>query len=392
MGCALAAFAAAAVACCTERAQVPQAATSPGPIDGPDGLAGMPSILGWEDHSPDWGVVEPRLLLTGVIYKADARTPASDVVLYYYHTNREGRYLHKPDVPRSMPPNNLGQTHGYLRGWVRTGADGRYAICTCRPGAYPTLDEAAHVHATIKEPDLPEYYIDDWVFDDDALLTSARRLRLENRGGSGVLRLVCKDGLLVGERDIILGRNVPGHSGAARVSEPPSGRRVGEDVVSFSPFHAWGPDKGSRTCPICKYGWYHGILFFVGNNPNWTDIRTWLTFLEAESANRPDRLQVYFVYGNAAGYNKADRERELERLGRELKLERVALTFVPALTDRESEVALNLIDPAVGNTFILYRRSRIIDKAVDLKPTDENFKWIRQRLDETANQYFDLPK
>ncbi len=374
--------------CCSDRA--PALVNAPA-IDGPDGLADMPATFHWEDTSPGWSQSEHKILLTGTIYKPDAKTPAPGVVLYYYHTNADGRYLHKPEEPRSMPHNELGQTHGYLRGWVKTGEDGRYAIKTSRPGTYPTLDEPAHVHATIKEPGATEYYIDDFVFDDDPILTAERRLRMENRCGSGVLRLVKKDGVHVGERDIILGQNIPGHPGSAGESVP-SGRKIGEDIISFIPFHAWGPDKGTRACPICKYGWYHGILYFVGNNPNWSDIRAWLTFLEAESARRADRLKVYFVYGNDAGYTKADRERELERLGRELNLERVALTFVPAFTDRESEVAHNRIDPRVDSTLILYRRSRIIDKAVDLKPIDENFEWIRERLDQTANEYFDLPK
>lgn len=360
-------------------------------IDGPDGFVGMPESLTGEDTSPNWNEQGQRVLLTGVIYQPDGRTPAPGVVLYYYQTNTAGRYLHKPAEARSMPPNALGQTHGYIRGWVRTGEDGRYAIRTVRPGAYPDFDEPAHVHATIKEPGRAEYYIDDFVFDDDPLLTTQRRLRLENRCGSGVLRLVRKDGLLVGERDIILGRNIPGHPGAVAPASP-IGRRSGEDLVSFAPFHAWGPDRGTRTCPICKYGWYHGVLYFVGNRPDWDDIRAWLTFFEAESVRRGDRLQVYFVYGNEKGYSRAARERELEALGRELNLERVALTFVPSLSDRESDVAHNRVDPNVGSAFILYRRSRVIDTAADLKPNEASFAWLTGRLDETVNEYFDLPK
>lgn len=360
-------------------------------VDGPDGLRDTPAALSWSDTSPGW--IEPgeKLLLTGIVYQPDGETPAPDVVLYYYQTNAAGRYQHKPDQPRSMPPNELGQTHGSIRGWIKTGPDGRYAIYTIRPGAYPTHDEPAHIHATIKEPDVPEYYIDDFVFDDDPLLTSRLRLRMENRCGSGVLRLVRKDGLLIGERDIILGQNIPGHprAGTGGVS---SGRKIGEDIVSFTPHHAWGPDRGTRACPICKYGWYHGVLYFVGDNPNWPDIKAWLTFLEAESVRRNDRLKVYFVYGAVAGYSKVARERELESLGRELNLRHVALTFVPSLTDTESDIVLNRIDPNVQSTLILYRRSRIIDKAVDARPDSASFQWLKDRLDQTSNEYFDVSK
>lgn len=378
--------------CCAQQEDdaTRQAAPMAG-IDGPDGLRDTPATLSWTDTSPAWDHPGQKLLLTGTIYQPDGKTPAPDVVLYYYQTNTEGRYLHNPDEPRSMPPNELGQTHGHIRGWIKTGPDGRYAIRTVRPGAYPTHDEPAHIHATIREPGIPEYYIDDFVFDDDPLLTSRARLRLEYRCGSGVLRLVRKDDLFIGERDIILGQNIPGHPRAGD-GGPPSGRKIGEDIVSFTPFHAWGPDKGTRVCPICKYGWFHGVLYFVGDNPNWPDIKAWLAFLEEESVRRNDRLKVFFVYGAARGYNKASRERELESLGRELNLRHVALTFVPSLMDEESDVVLNRIDPSAQSTLILYRRSRIIDKAVNPRPDAAAFRWITDRMDQSSNEYFDVPK
>jgi protocatechuate 3,4-dioxygenase beta subunit len=171
---------------------------------------GIPKTTSSIDTSAGWKLNGQKILLTGIVYQVDGRTPAPDVLLYYYQTNTEGKYLHKPDEIRSMPPNELGQTHGYIRGWVKTDKEGRYSIYTIRPGIYPTNDEPAHVHITVKEPnDINEYYIDDFVFDDDKILTSARRNRMENRGGSGVLRLVQKGDLQVGERNIMLGLNIP---------------------------------------------------------------------------------------------------------------------------------------------------------------------------------------
>ncbi len=275
---------------------------------------------------------------------------------------------------------------------MKTDQDGRYAIYTIRPGAYPGNDEPAHIHITVKEPnEIREYYLDDFVFDDDKILNSARRKKLENRGGSGILRMVKQDDLLVGERNIILGLNIPGYP-TKPLNTAGSGGNIGEDVFSFIPYHAWGPDKGTRTCPVCKYGWYHGILYFVGNIPNWDDIRTWLTFLENESRKREKYLKVYFVYGNEKGYDKAKRTTELEKLGRELKLNKLALTFVPSFTDKESEIDLNKINPEVVNTFIIYKRSRIVDKFINLRPTQQNFELVIKRLDETINDYFHLPK
>lgn len=214
---------------------------------------------------------------------------------------------------------------------------------------------------------------------------------MDNRGGSGVLRLVKQGGLLVGERNLMLGLNIPHHNGGDG-NHPNSGRPVGEDLSSFTPYHAWGPDEGTSVCPICKYGWYHGVLYFVGTNPNWEDIKSWLLFLEGEAERRADKLKVYFVYGNDDKYEHNHRVSELKQLGRKLHLKHVALTFVPSFADQSSEIHLNRINPGVKNTFLIYKRSRVIGNFVDLRATPSNFETITNLLDGSINDYFSLPK
>ena len=149
---------------------------------------------------------------------------------------------------------------------------------------------------------------------------------------------------------------------------------------------------GTKTCPICKYGWYQGILYFVGNHPNWTDIKEWLSFLDAESVARGKHLKVYFVYGNETDYQNNSSNKTLARLGAELNLQTVALTVVPSFSDISSEIHLNEINPEVENTFLIYKRSTIIENYVNFRPTQENFDKIKRRLEETVNLYFDLPR
>jgi protocatechuate 3,4-dioxygenase beta subunit len=101
-------------------------------------------------------------------------------------------------------------------------------------------------------------------------------------------------------------------------------------------------------------------------------------------------LKTYFVYGNEKDYKKDTRQKELEQIGTELNLRNIALTFVPSMTDTESEVNLNKINPSVENTFIIYRHRTIIDKFIELNPTEENFKKISNTLDKTKSEYFNL--
>ena len=93
-----------------------------------------------------------------------------------------------------------------LRGWIQTGQKGEYALYTSRPAPYPNRDLPAHIHTAIKEPTIDtEYYLDEFVFDDDPLLTGAKRKALENRGGSGILRILLSGDLQIAEHNIVLG-------------------------------------------------------------------------------------------------------------------------------------------------------------------------------------------
>ncbi len=347
-------------------------------------FVGMPTNISAVDTNAGWKGQGQKLLVTGIAYKIDGKTPAPNVIIYYWQTDNNGYYSPKKGM------DEKAKRHGHIRGWVKTDENGKYSIYTIKPAPYPKDNIPAHIHTSIKEPNIDnEYYIDEFVFDDDKLLTGEKRKALENRGGSGILRVLNSGNLQIAEHDIILGLNIPNYP-TAQKSEKQSGLQIGEDNPSFIPYHAFGPDKGTRTCPVCKYGRYHGVVYFVGNNPNWDEIKKWLTFLEQESVTRNKYLKVFFVYGNEKDYNKTRRERELQKVGKELQLKNIALTFVPSLTDTESEVNLNKINPIVENTFVIYRHRTIIDKFIDLKPTADNFKRISNTLDETKSEYFNL--
>jgi protocatechuate 3,4-dioxygenase beta subunit len=160
-------------------------------------LSPTTTLPGYQDN-------EPKLHIAGTIFNKD-HTPAENVIVYIYHTNREGIYETRGDE------TGWARRHGFIRGWIKTGKDGKYEILTFRPGAYPGRTEPEHIHLTVKEPGYSEYYIDDIVFDDDPLLTLEKRSELKNRAGSGLIVPEMKDGILTVSRDIFLGENIPGY-------------------------------------------------------------------------------------------------------------------------------------------------------------------------------------
>lgn len=341
----------------------------------------MPKRISSIDTSSAWNEKGQKIWITGKILNVDGKSPAKDVIIYYWHTDTKGYY---------SGGKGESERHGNIRGWVKSNELGEYAIYTVRPGNYPNSNMEAHIHLSVKEPTITEaYYTDDLVFDDDIKLTTEKRRSQKNRGGSGVLRPLMSGELQVAEHNIILGLNIPNYpTGYNRKIH--SGLEIGEDNPSFTPFHAWGPDKGAKTCPVCKYGRFHGIMYFVGNKPNWNEIKEWLTFLENECDKRGKYLKVYFVYGNEIDFNPMERQIELENLGSELNIEKLALTFVPSFSDSVSDVDLNKINPAVENTFVIYRNRNIVEKFINIKPTEVNKSKVSSTLDQTRNCFFEL--
>jgi protocatechuate 3,4-dioxygenase, beta subunit len=162
--------------------------------------------LHWVDTLPDYNDAGPRLEVEGTIYHADGKTPAPGIILYVYHTDQEGIY------PTRGDENGWAKNHGYIRGWVRTNAEGKYRFYTLKPGAYPGGGNPSHIHPVIKEPGVQPYWIDEFLFEGDPYITDADRKRLPQRGGNGIVKIQKrKDGMLTVQRDIILGMNVPGY-------------------------------------------------------------------------------------------------------------------------------------------------------------------------------------
>jgi len=154
------------------------------------------------DTLPGFHQSGQKIKVTGAVYENDGRTPAEGVILYVYHTNQDGIY-----------PTRSGKRasgHGYIREWLQTGKDGRYTFYTLKPGSYPSGTEPAHIHLIVLEPDGKYYWLGSYHFAGDPLLTEAERHPKAPRAGSpGLLDLKKKGDLWVGQRDIVLGSNIP---------------------------------------------------------------------------------------------------------------------------------------------------------------------------------------
>ena len=151
------------------------------------------------------------LLVTGRVRDANGKAVAG-VVVYAYHTDNKGIY-----PTRGRPTGSGANRHGLLRGWARTDAQGRYWFDTIRPAGYPNTDLPQHIHMHVIEPGRCTYWIDDIHFRDDPRLSEAKIRQFENgRGGGGVAMPTRKGKAWQVNRDIELGRNIPGYASCGK--------------------------------------------------------------------------------------------------------------------------------------------------------------------------------
>jgi protocatechuate 3,4-dioxygenase, beta subunit len=139
------------------------------------------------------------LIVSGTIYAPDGRTPMKGISLSVYQTDATGRY---------SAGGNGDNRNTRLHGQMWTNAEGHYEFRTIKPAAYPGRTDAAHIHAYVSGPDYPEYWIDEYLFEDDPLVTEDVRRKASGKGAfSPVLKLTRdSDGVLRGVRDIKIER------------------------------------------------------------------------------------------------------------------------------------------------------------------------------------------
>ncbi len=324
---------------------------------------------------PDFNEPGTRIAISGIVYQRDQRTPAKDVVIYIYHTDQSGKYVAKAGQ------TGWAKRHGYIRGWVKTDQHGFYQFYTLRPARYPGSNAVEHIHVTVKEPGKNEYWVSEYLFEDDSLLSAAERKKYEFRGGNGIIKLVPQaNGISHVTRHIILGLNVPDYPYAG-LPKIKSGLAVGSICPAFDPLHLSGADSGKTVCPMCKYGYGLGVMVWF-NHANLDQMGEFAKTLEKEMEKQGvKKLRVFLVYMNPLykqDSNTGEDERKIRQWCDELGLKRVAMVWVPSPVDEET-CGLYKINPEAKNTVFVYKKRTIIGKWVNVEYNDETVNAILKK-------------
>lgn len=145
---------------------------------------------------PDFESKTDKLKITGTIYQSDGVTPAKGVILYIEQPNEEGSYeMVEKDSKRYV----------HHRTWIKTNENGDYTFFTFVPGKRLSSRKLMHIHPVIKAPNMEEYDLPVYLFDEDPKLSKICRKRLNKQGRiDSILTLEKKENIFIAKRDIIL--------------------------------------------------------------------------------------------------------------------------------------------------------------------------------------------
>ncbi len=158
-----------------------------------------------------------RLFLNGTVYANDCVTPLRDVVLDIWHADDTGCYSRFENCE-----NPSGDDYK-LRGIIRTGTDGTFALETVKPGHYlnGTQFRPSHIHLIVRHPDI-ENLITQLYFEGDPYIEIDAAASRPDAAGR-IIPLESREDGLHGVFDIVL--NVEPTSGV-KEDEGSSGARL----------------------------------------------------------------------------------------------------------------------------------------------------------------------
>lgn len=145
-----------------------------------------------------------------------------------------------------------------------------------------------------------------------------------------------------------------------------SGLAKGANLPAFDPTHVTGPDAGTNTCPVCKYGPTPAVQVWV-NGDSFANVAAIANDLEsklvaANTGGRP-KLKAFVVFVSKT--NDSSLPGKLQKIATQNNLKQVSLVWLTSDNEAVKNYAINL-DSKIKNTVFVYRNRTVQSKFINL--------------------------
>lgn len=140
-----------------------------------------------------------------------------------------------------------------------------------------------------------------------------------------------------------------------------SGLKVGDLVTPFHPTHVGGPDKGTDTCPPCKYGMRPAVQVWH-NHDDEANLVAMIDHLGNKVSKSKNELKAFAIRVSMC----AGCEGETVKLADKVKAKNVGIAHVASNDDAVTNYKF-MVDNSVKNTVFVYKDKKVVAKFVNLK-------------------------
>lgn len=153
-----------------------------------------------------------------------------------------------------------------------------------------------------------------------------------------------------------------------------SGLAVGEMVTPFHPTHVAGPDKGTSTCPPCKYGARPAVQVWV-NEDDMSNVIALATNLSDKVKASKHEFKAFIIKleccEGCAGH--------MTDMGGKLKNNNLGIATIKVDDTAVKNYKINTSEE-VKNTVIVYKDKKVVAKFVNLKADAKGLKELNAAI------------
>ena len=153
-----------------------------------------------------------------------------------------------------------------------------------------------------------------------------------------------------------------------------SGLAVGDMTSAFEPTHVSGPDAGTNTCPVCKYGNAPAVQVWaqMGDSENTAALAK---SLDASVKNSKAGLKAFVMNMTECDMCVT----KTTNMAKEVKLANVGITYIGKDSDATKLYKINTASE-VKNTVLVYKDRKVVAKFVNLKADKEGLSKLNAAI------------